>query len=144
MDRYADEAMYNQHKAWEREQEYLASEDAKAIANTEARETLTDEDRLLTDEQIMEATGAPMVLSGHRRLVAKTAAIKDAEYHQAVKKASSELADLHRRELEAKDAECQQRVEMIFKEIEDKGLFQNPEHIVLSGSEWQALKKSKE
>ena len=39
------------------------------------------------------------------------------------------------------DAECQERVLRIVKEIEDKGLFKNPEHILLSGKEWQSLKK---
>ena len=34
----------------------------------------------------------------------------------------------------------QERVERLFGEIEDKGLFRNPEHILLSGEEWQAIK----
>ena len=34
----------------------------------------------------------------------------------------------------------QERVERIFKEIEDRGLFKNPEHILLSDKEWEDLK----
>jgi len=49
-------------------------------------------DESLTDEEIMETTGAPVVLSGHRRLIAKTASILNAE--------------------------CQKKIEGIFKEIE--------------------------
>ncbi len=43
--------------------------------------------------------------------------------------------------IKAQDAECQARVERIFREIEYEGLYKNPEHILLSGKEWQARKK---
>ena len=40
MGKFADEAMYNQHKEWEQEQEYHASENAKAEADIKAQEEM--------------------------------------------------------------------------------------------------------
>jgi len=40
MNEFVDEAMYNQQKLWEQEQEYQASESAKAEANTKAQEEM--------------------------------------------------------------------------------------------------------
>lgn len=49
-----DEAMYNQHKAWEQEQEFQASESAKAEADIRAEEESEIQPNEPTQEQIKE------------------------------------------------------------------------------------------
>lgn len=51
-----DEAMYQQHKDWEAEQEYYASESAKAQADIENEGETISESLLLTDEEICQTT----------------------------------------------------------------------------------------
>ncbi|KKN70436.1 hypothetical protein LCGC14_0431310 [marine sediment metagenome] len=44
-------------------------------------------------------------------------------------------------QLDSYEKEHKKVVKEIFREIEDKGLFQNPKHILLTDKEWQALRQ---
>ena len=76
---------------------------------------MTNNDRLLTDKDYKRIVRYIPVPEHDLRKVAKAQLALDLQHEQ-------------------------ERVERIFKEIEDRGLFKNPEHILLSDKEWEDLK----
>jgi len=88
---------------------------------------------VLTDEDIMGATGAGIVLSGHRRLVAKTASIKDKKIEYWREKCWNDTMSAKKSGWD--DAEkwfkskCQDRVDKLLKEIERKFIYYLPPKI---------------
>lgn len=109
-----------------------------------------DESRLLTDEELIEASrfdaeGKWILdegnqLTGRRQVAkaqdAKTASILKAQIEERDKRIA-ELQESFKMLQELSKAECQERVERIFREIEEGNVLR----ISTLGDWWQALKK---
>jgi len=113
------------------------------------------DEKLLTDEQIYEILGAnkncnlPYVYSKWLGLLlkaqnAKTASIKDAEIKNLIVKIIELNGQLLEYKLGKKDAECQARVERIFKEIEEISLLGDAGGKVVISNMWLLAFKKRE